>query len=356
MHFASTNHNDPVDAKSLAIIAVMGIARPFHELVKSNINKVKELTRSYLSYGWDITRIKNRIKRLLDRSGIYLRGLDLESNWGCYFIEAMTRNKGTVNDAINEVLTNKQVPSRSKQALVKRVELWGKYQNRILDPEYQNLLDMFVMRLVFLNNCAIQVENLMNALIDSDPNLQKRVSFITSIPELSVYSALSILSKIEDIRLFSNYKKFLNYTGLAPTIYASGEMHKTGKINRKSNKFLRTVFFKAGVSIATKIKERSDLKDFAGRMLARYGKGKIIKIKVAVKVARTVYFLLKKGDWYNPYHESDKSNMEKVIKVSGIKMEHKKKSFVKMANWLNRKKDYLPDDVISRMRKVLNLN
>jgi len=356
MHFASTNHNDPVDAKSLAIIAVMGIAQPFHGLGESNIDKVKELTRSYLRYGWDITRIKNRIKRLLDRSGIYLRGLDLESNWGCYFIEAMTKNSGTVNDAINGVLLNKQVPSGSKKALEKRVESWSKYQNRILEPEYQDLLDMFVVRLVFLNNCAIHIEKLMNVLIDSDLNLQKRVSFITSVPGLSVYSALSILGEIEDIRLFSNYRKFLNYAGLAPTIYISGEMHKTGNINRKSNKFLRTVFYKAGVSIATKVKERSDLKDFAGRMLARYGKSKITKIKIAVKVARTVYSLLKKGEWYNPYHESGRSNMGKVIKVSDIKIKRKRKSFVKMANWLIRKKDYLPEDVISRMRKVLKLN
>jgi len=353
MHFASTNHNDPVDAKSLAIIAVMGIAQPFHGLRDSARSKVKELTRAHLRYRQDCTRTKNRIKRLLDRSGIYLRGLDLETTWGLYFIEALTNSKGTVNDAINKVLLNKKVSSKSRKALEKRVVLWGKYQNRYLEPEYQELLDMLVVRLIFLNSCTIQVEQLLNALIDSDQNLQKRVGFITSVPGLSVFSALAILSEIRDIRLFTTYRKFLNYAGLAPTIHASGELSRTGHINRKSNKFLRTTFYKAGVSVATKVKVKSELKDFAGRMLARYGKGKRTYMKISVKIARTVYSLLKKGEWYNPSYECPESNRGSENRAIDTKMKSKSKSFRKMANWLLRKKAYLPADVKARMRKVL---
>lgn len=353
MHFASTNHDDPVDAMSLAVIAVMGIAQPFHGLGKSNTNKIKELTRAHLRYGQDCTRIKNKIKRLLDHSGIYLRGLNLESTWGCYFIEAMSKNKGTVNDTIQAVLLDKQVPLRSKKALEKRMPLWGKYQNRSLELEYQVLLDLLTVRLVFLNNCIVRVEQLMNGVIYSDQTLQKRVSFITSVPGLSVYSALAILSEIRDIRLFPNSRKFVNYAGLAPTIHASGEMRRTGRINRKSNKFLRTVFYKAGVTIATTVKVRSDLKDFAGRMLARYRKGKIMYMKIAVKVARTVYSLLKKGEWYNPFQESRESNGDQVNRTVEVKMNSKKQSFRKIAKWLIRKKDFLPEDVVARMRKVL---
>lgn len=355
MHFASTNHNDPVDAKSLAIIAVMGIAKPFHGLGASNTSEVKELTRANLRYRQDSTRIKNRIKRLLDRSGIYLRGLDLETTWGCYFIEAMAKSKGTVNDAIKTVLLNKQVPSRSKRALENRVTQWGQYQIRRLEPEYQDLLDMLIVRLIFINSCMDQIEQLLEGLINSDQQLQKRVGFITSVPGLSVCSALSILSEIRDIRRFQNYRKFLNYAGLAPTIHASGELSQTGHINRKSNKFLRTAFYKAGVTIATTVKERSELKDFAGRMMARCGKGKRTYMKIAAKVARTVYSLLKKGEWDNPFHECQETDRKQETKVIDIKMERRKKSFRKMANWLIRKKEYLPDDVITRMRKVLKV-
>jgi transposase len=357
MHFTSTNHTDPVDAKSLAIIAVMGIAKPFYGL-EANQRKVKELTRTHLRYGHDCTRIKNRIKRLLDHSGIYLRKLDLNSIWGCYFVEAMATKKGTVSDAIKTVLLNKQVPSISKKALEKRVTSWGKYQSRCLEPEYQELLDMLVVRLVFLNKCTTQVEHLLNNLIESDPHLQKQVSYITSVPGLSVISALSILSEIRDIRLFKTYRNLLNYAGLAPTIHASGELSRSGRTNRKSNKFLRTAFYQAGVSIATTVKERSDLKDFAGRLLARYGKrNKRVYIKVAVKVARIVYALLKKGEWYNPFHEcrENTGELDGKSKVISIKVKSKKSSLRKMANWVIRKKDYLPTDVLTRMRKVLEI-
>ena len=356
MHFASTNHNDPVDAKSLAIIAVIGIAQPYHGLCSKHIEKVKELTRTYIRYGWDCTRIKNRIKRLLDRSGIYLRELDLESSWGCFFIESMARHKGTVSDAINQVLLDKNVSKRSKTALEKRSELWSKYQTRILDSEYQALLDMLVVKLVFLNNCTINVEELLNKLLDSDENLQKRVGFIASVPGLSIVSALSILAEIEDIRRFDNYRKFLNYAGLAPTIHISGESQMKGRINRKSNKFLRTTFYKAGEIIAKIVKERSDLKDYAGRMQARYTKGKIIYFKIAVKVARTVFSLLKRGEWYNPCHESQHVDTDIKKKRIATKIKNKSRSFRKIANWLIRKKDYLPDDVITRMRTVLKID
>ena len=355
MHFASTNHNDPIDAKSLAMIAVIGIAQPFHGFCSKHIEKVKELTRTYIRYGWDCTRIKNRIKRLLDRSGMYLRDLDLESSWGCFFIEALAEHKGTVSDAIHQVLLDKNVPKRSKTALKKRLEMWHKYTNRVLDPEYQELLDMLVVRLVFLNNCTINVEGLLNKLLDADENLQKRVSFIVPIPGISTVSALSILAEIEDISRFSSYKKFLNYAGLAPTIHDTGESRRTGRINRKSNKFLRTAFYSAGGSIAKTVKQRSDLKDYAGRMQARYGKGKLIYFKIAVKVARTVYSILKNGKWYNPTHESLKLDSPLKNLPITTKIKNKSRSFRKMASWLIRNKDFLPDDVISKMRSIFNL-
>jgi transposase len=356
MHFASTNHNDPVDAKSLAIIAVMGIVKPLHGLGESDTSKIKEITRTFLRYGRDSTRIKNRIKRLLDRTGIYLRGLDLETAWGCYFIEAMAENRGTVNEAIKAVRLNPQVPSGSKRALESRVTQWEQYQNRHLEPEYQDLLDMLLVDLIFINSCMNQLEQLLDSLIKSDQPLQKRVGFITSIPGLSTISALSILSEIRDIWRFQNYRQFLNYAGLAPTIHASGELNLPGRTNRKSNKFLRTTFYKAGVSLASTVKERSELKDFAGRMLARCGKGKRTYMKIAAKVARTVYTLLKKGEWYNPYPENPERGSEQETEDRDIKLKRRKKTFRKMANWILRKKDYLPADVLARMRKVLKVD
>ena len=331
MHFASTNHRDPIDAKSLATIAVMGIAQPFHGFGASDTSKIKELTRTYLRYSRDCTRIKNRIKRLLDRSGIYLRGLDLETNWGCYFTEALAKNKGTVMDAITQVLRDSQIPSISKRALEKHAKQWGFYQNRGLQPEYQELLDMFVVRLVFLNSCMAQIENLLNNLVASDQTLQKQVGFIAAVPGLSVSSALTILSEIGDISYFDNYRSFLNYARLAPTIHASGEQSRIGRINRKSNTFLRTAFYQAGKSIATNVKEKSELKDLAGRMLVRYGKGKRTYMKIAAKVARIVYSLLKKGEWYNPFHGYHETR-EQATKVIKTRIDRKKKSFRRIAN------------------------
>jgi hypothetical protein len=200
----------------------------------------------------------------------------------------------------------------------------------------------------------VQIENLMNTMMDSDPPLQKRVGVITSVPGLSISGALTILSEIGDIRRFKTYRSFLNYAGLVPTIYISGEMSRIGRINRKSNKFLRTAFYHAGKTIATIIKEKSDLKDYAGRMLVRYGKGKMVYMKIAVKVARTVYFLLKKGEWYNPVYERQEMNGNLENRIVGTKLK-RKTAFRKMANWLIRKKDFLPPDLLVRMRKVLKI-
>lgn len=355
MHFASTNHDDPVDARSLAYIAVMGITRSLKESKASIYKTSKELTRAYTQYGQEKTRIKDRIKRILDHSGIYPRDLDLNSLWGVLFIEALSRNKGTVKDAIECVLKDEQVPKRSKKALEKRLYLWSKYQERSLKSEYQKLLEILVIRLEILNSCVITIEKLMNELIISNLDLQELLSILSPVPGIGLHGALSIISEINEIDRFENYKSFLNYAGLSPTLHSSGESSRTGRINRRSNKFLRSVFYKAGVSISSKVKNDSDLKEYSRRIQSRYRKGKIVYIKTAAKTARIVFALLKKRESYKPFYERSSISDKNLNKSKTREILHKKKSIEKMAKRIMKKKEYLSDELIRQIKSTFEV-
>ncbi|MBD3227918.1 MAG: transposase, partial [Candidatus Lokiarchaeota archaeon] len=143
--------------------------------------------------------------------------------------------------------------------------------------------------------------------------------------------------------------------GLSPTLHSSGESSRTGRINRKSNKFLRSVLYKAGVSISSKVKDDSNLKDYSRRILSRYGNGKLVYMKTAAKIARIVFALLKKREPYKPFYERPSIDDKNLNKSKTRKILHKKKSIEKMAKRIMKKKEYLSDELIRQIKSTFEV-
>jgi len=67
----------------------------------------------------------------------------------------------------------------------------------------------------------------------------EEAKLLMTIPGISHFSALLILSEIEDINRFPNPEKLCSYAGVVPTIHQSGETMRMGSVKKESSGFLR---------------------------------------------------------------------------------------------------------------------
>jgi transposase len=113
---------------------------------------------------------------------------------------------------------------------------------------------------------------------------------LQSVPGVGPLNAGVIIARVEDIGRFPNVDKFVRYAGLAINTRASGDKMHLGKLNKKSDKFMRTALVDAAL-----VAKRKDpgLAQFYDYLMRQKGKA-IAKVAVARKLARSVYFVLKK--------------------------------------------------------------
>lgn len=97
--------------------------------------------------------------------------------------------------------------------------------------------------------------------------------------------------------------------GCAPAIYQSGTINRAGHLNKRVNHFAKRAFFNIGKVICSLVKQDSGLKEYARKQLNRHwGNKKQAWVKTGIKVARIVHHMLKTGDEYDPFYESQKES------------------------------------------------
>jgi len=125
---------------------------------------------------------------------------------------------------------------------------------------------------------------------------------LQTVPGIGPINAATIIARVEDINRFPNVTKFIRYAGLSVNTRESAEKMYLGKLNKKSDKFLRTAFVDAEIAA---VQKDPGLSMFYQYLLARKGKG-IARVAVARKLARSVYFMLRKSQ---PYHYRQLQNI-----------------------------------------------
>jgi len=83
-------------------------------------------------------------------------------------------------------------------------------------------------------------------MVKKDP----RAVLLTTIPGISYYSALLIISEIGDINRFPTYGYLLSYGGLVPSVHSSGGRTRLGRITKEGSKWLRWILVETGYHAA----------------------------------------------------------------------------------------------------------
>jgi len=130
-----------------------------------------------------------------------------------------------------------------------------------------------------------ELDDRLDALSDG----VEMTSLLNTIPGIGRIWSVTIYSEVGDINRFRSRKAFASYTGLIPSIRASGDSIHHGSITRHGSRPLRHALVEAGIHAA---RRSPSLRRLYNRVLYR---GNVQKARVAVarKLAVIIYAMLK---------------------------------------------------------------
>lgn len=216
----------------------------------------RSLLRARESLVKDQTRIKNRIKGLMKFFGIDITDEQVKSHWSRKYIELL-ENEETIN-------------SGGKLSLNKYLEQL-KFQRKLISETTREIRKL-----------------------SKGEKYNELVKYLTSIPGISILSAMILLTEIGNINRFSSVDKFLSYIGLIPSEHSSGESENKSHMTRRGNSLLRKIIVEASW-----IAIRKD----PGLMMSynnicKRKKGSKAIITIARKLATRIMYVLKNKEEY----------------------------------------------------------
>jgi transposase len=120
------------------------------------------------------------------------------------------------------------------------------------------------------------------------------IALLKTIPGIGPIRSATIYAEIGDIHRFRSAKALASYTGLTPTIRASGEKIHSGQITHLGSRPLRQALVEASISV---IRKSPDLHRMFCRVLYRSNVQKA-RVAVARKIATIIFAMLKRREQF----------------------------------------------------------
>lgn len=181
----------------------------------------------------------------------------------------------------------------------KRARLWLKHLD--LAPLNRRELDFAIER---YDRICEEIKSL-DVSIEREQYKYPEIDLMKSIPGISTFSALMIISEIADISRFDKPSKLAAYAGLVPSTYQSSNTAYHGKITKQGNRWLRWITTQC-VHAGIKSHKSHKLKTFCLKLERKKGKQKAV-VATARKMLTTIWYLLNKNEYY-AYRDSTIKN------------------------------------------------
>lgn len=250
-------HNDGIktdkrDAKRIAISLAQGTYKACW-IPSVSVYNLRQLIKHWKELDEGINETINRIRALLMGQGITILSKDLSSKKG----REELQEKIEGNLPLELLL--------KMQFLIESLDLVEKQKEE---------LDLYLAKIA-------QDEPLVRQLL--------------TIPGVSVFSALAILAEIGDITRFPSPKQLVQYAGLAPSLYQSGNERHLGRITKRGRKILRWVL----VQVANNaVRTDGRIRDFYLRLRGRNKERNKVIVACARKILCIIWYMLTRGEIY----------------------------------------------------------
>jgi transposase len=243
--------NDKVDSRMLAHLLRADLI-PTIYVSNLETRKLKELLRQRARLVRDSTRMKNRVQSVLRKNNNQVPFSDLFGVRGLRYLEQLP------------------LPEYYRQEVDIYLHLYQKLQD--------------------------QIKPLTKIIVQMAKDTPV-ASLLMTIPGIGSIVAMTIMAEIEDISRFPSYRNLASYSGLVPSLDASADKEKTGRITKQGSPHLRTALVEAAHTIPRMKKSKLNL--FFRRKIVRTGYRKAI-VATAHKILQIVYYVLKNQ---TPYRE-----------------------------------------------------
>jgi transposase len=127
-----------------------------------------------------------------------------------------------------------------------------------------------------------------------------RIARLESIPGVGRISAQTLVAAVDRIERFSTAKKLVAYSGLVPSVRASGERVEYGRITKEGRSEIRAVWVQAAhAALAVQGAAARPLQQWCDRIAQRRGK-KTALVALARKLLTIAFHLLRDHTTYDP--------------------------------------------------------
>jgi transposase len=139
-----------------------------------------------------------------------------------------------------------------------------------------------------------QIDEIEIELVKRSETKGMDVCRLKAIPGISAMGAITLLSRIGDIKRFKNPDSLANYFGLTPGCHNSAGKHRVGGITKRGNAIARQVLNFAVIHI---IRKDPAMKAWHKKIKSKHGT-KTARVAVMRRLATIIWHVLR---WGKPY-------------------------------------------------------
>jgi transposase len=162
------------------------------------------------------------------------------------------------------------------------------------EPMVRTSIEADIAMLDRLHEVILRIERTVLAQArEADP---VSLQLLRSIPGVGKILALLILYEVQDIGRFEEVGNFVSYARLVKCSRESAGKRSGARNSKIGNVQLKWAFSEAAVLF---LKDNPAAKEWHEKLVGRYGKSKALSI-MAQKLGRTVYFMLKRKEPFDP--------------------------------------------------------
>jgi len=193
--------------------------------------------------------------------------------------------------------------------VIKAEIIFGKMRDN-LDGLEIDASNIFQLKTLYrhLEQIHEEKEELKKQILFLGSTYLTEINILTSIKGISPFTAIAIISDMNDINLYKNAKAFSSYLRSTPKIDSSNKTVHIGKTSKQGRKLSITLILQ---SIRHFTDSNKNLADFKERKKDAKSKGKI-RMAIARKMFVIIYFMLKEKKYYNYRDEEAHNNKMKI--------------------------------------------
>lgn len=140
-----------------------------------------------------------------------------------------------------------------------------------------------------------QVDAELNELVCDKDEYQR----LLSVPGVGPIIAATVIASVNDINTFKNGRQFASWIGLTPSLYASGDTSRLGKISKRGNKSLRKLLIHGARTVLNWCDKKDDKFSLWQQALKKRMHSCKTVVALANKLARIIWSVLAKETMFN---------------------------------------------------------